>query len=183
MTRAAVFLDRDGTIIRDEHYLADPDGVVLLPGAGRAIQRVNQAELPVVVVTNQSGIARGLLNETQFGKVTARLDQLLAATGARIDATYMCPHHPDYTGACECRKPGTLLYQRAARDLDLDLKGSWYIGDKLRDVSPARALGGHGILVPSADTPAEDISASRPDIHVASSLDAAVTLVIESAHE
>jgi D-glycero-D-manno-heptose 1,7-bisphosphate phosphatase len=183
VTRAAVFLDRDGTIIRDEHYLADPDGVVLLPGAGRAIQRLNKAELPVVVVTNQSGIARGMLNEAQFEQVTARLDQLLAATGARIDATYMCPHHPDYTGACECRKPGTLLYQRAARDLGLDLEGSWYIGDKLRDVSPARALGGHGILVPSADTPAEDISASRPDIHVASSLDAAVTFVIESAHE
>ena len=183
MTRAAVFLDRDGTIIRDRHYLADPAGVALLPGVGSAIKRLNQAELPVVVITNQSGIARGKLTETQFGQVTARLGELLSSAGARIDATYMCPHHPDFTGACDCRKPGTLLYQRAARDLGLDLRSSWYIGDKLRDVSPARTLGGRGILVPSPDTPEADVVASRPDIHVASSLDAAVTLVIESAHE
>ena len=183
MKRAAVFLDRDGTIIRDEHYLGEPSGVALLPGTGRAIHRLNQAEIPVVVVTNQSGIARGKLTEAQFRDVTARLDELLSSAGARIDATYMCPHHPDYTGPCECRKPGTLLYRRAAGDLELDLERSWYIGDKLRDVSPARTLGGRGILVPAPDTPDGDIAAARPDIHIASSLDAAVTLVIESAHE
>ena len=181
MTRGAVFLDRDGTIIRDAHYLASVDQVELLPGAAPAIRRLNVAGIPVVVVTNQSGIARGMFTEADFDAVTQRLGDLLRAERASVDATYVCPHHPDFTGPCACRKPGTLLYRRAATDLDLDLAASWYIGDRLRDVSPARALGGAGILVPRPHTPGAEVEAARPDIHVASSLDAAVTCVIESA--
>ena len=145
--RPAVFLDRDGTIIEDLGYLGDPDRVRLLPGAAEAIGRLNRAEVPAVVVTNQSGIARGLLDETAYAATRARLDQLLADHGARLDGHYHCPHHPDLTGPCECRKPGLLLYRRAAQDLGLQLAASWWVGDRLRDVEPAAALGGRGILV------------------------------------
>jgi D-glycero-D-manno-heptose 1,7-bisphosphate phosphatase len=145
--RPAVFLDRDGTIIEDVGYLRDPDRVRLLPGAAEAIGRLNSAGLAAVVVTNQSGIARGLLDEPGYEATRARLDRLLADHGARLDAHYHCPHHPDVGGPCDCRKPGVLLYRRAARELGLDLAASWWVGDRPRDVEPATALGGRGILV------------------------------------
>src|SRR4051812_39158946 len=100
----AAFLDRDGTIIRDANYVRDPLDVELLPGAVDAIRRLNDARVPVVVVTNQSGIARGLLDHDDYEAVRARIDSLLAEGGATITATYMCPHHPDIDGQCDCRK-------------------------------------------------------------------------------
>jgi len=145
--RAAAFLDRDGTIIHDAHYLADPDGVRLLPGAAAAIARLNAAGMPVVVVTNQSGIGRGYFTEGDFRAVQARVEALLAAGGARLDAVYHCPHAPDAEPACGCRKPGVELFVRAAAEHGLDLARSWYVGDRLRDVAPAERLGGRGILV------------------------------------
>lgn len=180
MNRGAVFLDRDGTIIVDARYARDPDAVQLIPGAAAAIRRVNLAKWPVVVVTNQSGIARGLLTHEDYEAVRDRVDALLDAEHARIDAAYMCPHHPDFTGACECRKPGTLLFRRAAEEHDIDLPKSWYIGDKMRDVTPARVFGGQGILVPSAATPEHEIATARREFRVAESLDEAVTRIIES---
>ena len=119
----------------------------LITGAAQAIRRLNEAGLAVVLVTNQSGIARGLYSEADYVSVAERLDQVLHAVGVRIDATYYCPHHPDHGGPCDCRKPGTGLYLRAARDLGVDPSASYYVGDKLSDVLPARALGGLGILV------------------------------------
>jgi D-glycero-D-manno-heptose 1,7-bisphosphate phosphatase len=145
--RAAVFLDRDGTIIEDVGYLADPDRVRLLPGAAEAISRLNRAGLLAVVVTNQSGIARGLFNEAAYEATRRRLDQLLARRGARLDAQYHCPHHPEVTGPCECRKPGLRLYRQAADELGIDLTASWWVGDRLRDIQPATALGGRGIVL------------------------------------
>jgi D-glycero-D-manno-heptose 1,7-bisphosphate phosphatase len=145
--RRAVFLDRDGTIIEDTGYVADPAAVRLLPGAAGAIARLNRAGLPVIVVTNQSGIARRLFDEAAYAAVVRRLDELLAAVGARLDGRYHCPHHPDFTGPCECRKPGLLLYRRAAADHRLQLSGSWWVGDRLRDVLPAERLDGRGLLV------------------------------------
>jgi histidinol-phosphate phosphatase family protein len=151
--RPAVFLDRDGTIIEDPGYLGDPERLRLLPGVAQAIGRLNRAGIPVVVVTNQSGIARGLLDEAAYQATRARLDRVLAGEGARLDGHYHCPHHPDITGPCDCRKPGLLLYRRAARELSLDLEASWWIGDRSRDVEPATALGGRGILVGGAREP------------------------------
>jgi histidinol-phosphate phosphatase family protein len=148
--RPAVFLDRDGTIIEDVGYLGNPDGVRLIPGAAEAIARLNRAGIPAVVVTNQSGIARGLLDEAGYQATRARLDLILAGQGARLDGHYHCPHHPDVTGPCDCRKPGLLLYRRAARDLNLDLGASWWVGDRTRDIEPATALGGRGILLDRA---------------------------------
>ncbi|WP_368736836.1 D-glycero-alpha-D-manno-heptose-1,7-bisphosphate 7-phosphatase, partial [Bradyrhizobium sp. NBAIM08] len=111
----------------------------------------------MVVVTNQSGIARGLLTEQDYERVRMRVDKLLAAEGARVDATYHCPHHPDFGEACECRKPGTLLYRQAIEAHDLDPVRSWFVGDRLRDVQPGAALGGSGILLRVESTPPADI--------------------------
>lgn len=180
MKSSAVFLDRDGTINVDTGYVSDAGSVRLLDGVAPAILRLNRRDVPVVVVTNQSGIARGFVTPAQYDAVRARIDELLAAEGARVSATYSCPHHPEFTGHCECRKPGTLLFRQAAEELGLDLRRSYYIGDKLRDVSPARALGGFGILVPSVHTPPEDLAAAQSDFMVARSLDEAVDRVIES---
>jgi len=145
--RPAVFLDRDGTVIVDADYLADPAGVVLVDGADRAIRRLAAGGFAVVLVTNQSGIARGLFSEADYHAVNGRLRELLKIGGAVFDGTYYCPHHPDFTGPCDCRKPGTALYLRAASELGLDLGKSFYVGDKPTDVQPARTLGGTGLLV------------------------------------
>jgi D-glycero-D-manno-heptose 1,7-bisphosphate phosphatase len=143
----AVFLDRDGTIIEDAGYLRDPAGVRLLPGAAHAIRQLNEQGLIVVVATNQSGIARGLLTLDEYSATERRVDELLALEGARIDAHYFCPHLPELSGPCDCRKPGSLLYRQAAERFGIDLSRSWWVGDRLRDVLPAETFGGRGILV------------------------------------
>ena len=158
--RSAVFLDRDGTIIEDTGYIADPDAVRLLPGAAAAIARLNRAGLPAIVVTNQSGIARGLLDEATYRAVARRLEAQLADAGARLDADYHCPHHPDLTGACECRKPGPLLYRRAAADHGLDLARSWWVGDRERDVAAAERFGGRGVLIGPPPAEVRDLAAA-----------------------
>ena len=172
--RRAVFFDRDGTIIHDAHYLARPEDVRLLPGAARAIRELNDAAIPVVVVTNQSGIARGLLTVADYEAVHAEMERQLAAEDARVDASYFCPHHPDFGGDCECRKPGTLMYRQAAAEHGLDLTASYYIGDRWRDVAPALTLGGHGVLVSSAATPPDERERAAQEASVAESLSEAV---------
>lgn len=180
MTRAAVFLDRDGTMIHDTGYISDPATVALLPTVAAAIRRLNERNVPVVVITNQSGIARGLFTEADYDRVHTRLDELLAVQGASVTATYHCPHHPDFTGPCECRKPGTLLFRRAAEEHALDLATSFYIGDRVRDIAPSRIFGGKGILVASALTAPDDLATARKHYAVAHSLDEAIDRVIES---
>jgi D,D-heptose 1,7-bisphosphate phosphatase len=148
----AVFLDRDGTIIEDVGYLNDPGRVRLLRGAAEAIRRLNEHGLLAVVVTNQSGIARGLLSQADYEATERQLDQLLASRGARLDAHYFCPHLPEVSGPCDCRKPATLLYRRAADRFGIDLAQSWWVGDRVRDVVPAESFGGRGILVGESET-------------------------------
>jgi histidinol-phosphate phosphatase family protein len=172
--RRAAFLDRDGTIIVDVDYPSRPEDVELLPGAAAVIRRLNEHGVPAVVVTNQSGIARGLFDEAAYERVRARLDALLAAEGARLDASYHCPHHPDFGSPCDCRKPGTALHERAARELRLDATRSLYVGDRLRDVLPAQRLGGRGILVVGPSTPPADAERAAAEFEVAGSLDEAV---------
>ena len=176
--RPAVFLDRDGTLIDDEHYLSDPERVRLRPGAARAVRRLREAGLAVVVITNQSGIARGMFTEAQYEAVRARLDALLAAQGATLDASYHCPHHPEFGEACACRKPGIALFQQAASEHALDLARSAFIGDKLRDISPAARFGALGILVPSPDTHYNDMGRARDAFAVATTLEAAADRVL-----
>jgi D-glycero-D-manno-heptose 1,7-bisphosphate phosphatase len=146
-SRRAVFLDRDGTLIQDLDYLADPEGVVLLPGVVEALRLLAQGGFALVVVTNQSGIARGLYSLEDYRAVARRLDRELAREGLALDGTYFCPHHPDFTGPCNCRKPAHGMYLEAARELGLDLGASFFVGDRKKDVEPASAFGGRGILV------------------------------------
>lgn len=145
--RPAVFVDRDGTIIEERSYLADPEGVSLVPGTVSALSDLRAAGFPVVIVTNQSGIALGVYEERDYHAVAARLARVLDEAGVPPDGVQYCPHHPDVTGPCACRKPGTGMHRAAAADLGLDLAHSYYVGDKLTDVLPALELGGRGILV------------------------------------
>ena len=168
--RQAAFLDRDGTLIQDAVYLADADRVRLLPGVVQAVRALNDRNILVIVVTNQSGIAQGLLTEAQYEATRDRLVQLLRDSGARIDATYHCPHYPAVNGPCECRKPGTLLYRRAADQFDIDLAASLYVGDRDRDVAPGLGFGGFVRLVPSPCTPERDLELARERGILATSL-------------
>jgi len=145
--RRAVFLDRDGTIVEDPGFLHEPGKVRLLPGAAEAIRGLNQAGWLVITVSNQSGIARGRYDATAYSAVQRRLVELLATHGARLDGAYFCPHHPDITGPCECRKPGVSLFREAQAALGLDLARCCWVGDRLSDVEPARKLGGRALLV------------------------------------
>lgn len=153
-------LDRDGTIVADTDYLRDPDIVTLLPGAAAAIRRLSAAGISSVVCTNQSGIARGIITLAQYRAVRRRIDELLAAEGAELLDSFACPHHPDITGPCDCRKPGLGLYRRAASAHGLDLSRCVFIGDRTRDVEPARAFGARAWLVRSHLTSAADLHAA-----------------------
>jgi D-glycero-D-manno-heptose 1,7-bisphosphate phosphatase len=179
--RGAVFLDRDGTIIEDAGYLHDPASVRLLPGAAPAIRALNQQGWIVVVVTNQSGIARGLVTLDEYRATERQLDELLALDGARLDAHYFCPHLPEMNGPCDCRKPGALLYRQAAERFGIDLPRSWWVGDRVRDILPAKILGGKGILVLTGAGQGEAKAASAEGFMTASDLDAAVEIVKASS--
>ena len=174
----AVFLDRDGTIIADAGYLRDPEQVRLLPGAAPAIRRLNESGWLAVVVTNQSGIARGLLTEEDYRHTERRLDELLAQAGAHVEGHYWCPHLPDVSGHCECRKPGTLLYRQAADRFGIDLGKSWWVGDRARDVVPAAAFGGHGVVLLDEPGAAEPLDGATHRVLQAPDLARAVNLIL-----
>jgi D-glycero-D-manno-heptose 1,7-bisphosphate phosphatase len=160
--RPCAFLDRDGTIVLDTGYLRDPCLVRLVPGAAAAIARLNRAGYPVVLVTNQAGISRGLLTAEEYFAVSQAMEALLANEGARLDATYVCPHAPERDGPCPCRKPALLHYECAARDFGLDTRRSWYVGDRLSDLLPARAFGaGDRALLVRTGYGAEQAPAAR----------------------
>ncbi|HKV52015.1 MAG TPA: HAD-IIIA family hydrolase [Gemmatimonadaceae bacterium] len=175
-----MFLDRDGTVNVDTGYVSRARDVILIPGAAKAIARLNAAGIPVVIVTNQSGIGRGLLRQDDYAQVRDRVAELLHEHAhARVDATYECPHDPR-VGECACRKPGTALFVRAGLDLELALDRSWFIGDRWRDVAPALDLGGFGILVPGAGTPDDDVRMAHDRARVADTLNEAVDAVLAS---
>jgi D-glycero-D-manno-heptose 1,7-bisphosphate phosphatase len=143
----AAFLDRDGTIIDDVGYLGDPDGIRFLPGALDALRRLRQAGYRLVLVTNQAGVARGLITESDVERVNQRLTTLLAAEGIALDAVYYCPHHPEhgppeYRIACDCRKPGPGMIRRAVAELGVDPARSVIFGDHLSDAGVAAAFPG-----------------------------------------
>ena len=165
--RPAVFLDRDGTLIEDAGYLDAIDRLVFYPWTVDTIRALNGAGLPVVVITNQSGIARGYFTEQFVDETHREISARLAKGGARIDAYYHCPHHPDghvapYACVCDCRKPARGLVDRAARDLDLDVARSFVVGDKWSDIGLAQAVGARSILVRSGTGAAE--IRRRPDL-------------------
>ena len=150
--RPAVFLDRDGTINEQMGYINHLSRFHLLPGAAEAIRVLNEHGLPVVVVTNQSGLARGYFPESLLAEVHAEMNRQLASAGARIDGLYICPHHPEakmeqYRQLCNCRKPKTGLLEQAARDMGLDLRRSFMVGDRWSDLRCGAAVQAKTILV------------------------------------
>jgi D-glycero-D-manno-heptose 1,7-bisphosphate phosphatase len=152
VSRAAVFLDRDGTIIEDVGYLDAIERIAWFPWSIDAIRALNRAGFAVVITTNQSGVARCYFTESFVEEVHRTLDARLVAGGARIDADYYCPHHPEgsdekYRRPCDCRKPAAGLVERAARELDLDPARSFVVGDTWRDIGLARAVAARGLLV------------------------------------
>lgn len=142
----AFLLDRDGTINVDTGYVGDPQKLVLLPGAAEAIRLMNDAGYQVIVISNQSGVARGYFGIEDVEAVNCRLNELLKERGAHIDAFYYCPHLadgtvPQYAIACNCRKPQSAMFEQAIRDFDLDIRLCYACGDKARDVSAPEKLG------------------------------------------
>ena len=155
LSGVTVFLDRDGTLNRDTGYIKSPQELDLLPGVIDAVARLNRAGARVVLVTNQSAIARGFITVDQLKTIHSVLLARLEAGGARLDAIYYCPHHPD--DGCRCRKPQPAMIHRAAVDLNLDLSRTYVIGDQSRDLEVARQVGARGILVLSGQTRRETI--------------------------
>jgi len=147
-----VLLDRDGTVIIEKAFLADPKGVELIPGSARAIKRLKKAGYAVAIVTNQSGVGRGYYTLAQMKATNEKTLQVLRKAGARIDSLEWCPHHPEakirkYRRKCQCRKPAPGMAIRAARKAKATLKGVIVVGDRLVDVELGQKLGGKGILV------------------------------------
>jgi D-glycero-D-manno-heptose 1,7-bisphosphate phosphatase len=181
MSIPAVFLDRDGTLIEEVGYLDRPERVELYPWSIDAIRAFNRAGVKVVMVTNQSGVARGFFNEATVEEVHRHIAALLAEGGVHLDAYYYCPHHPDgkiaeYARTCDCRKPGRGLVDRAVGELGIDPSRSFAVGDRWLDVALARAVGARGILVRTGYGRGEE---SRPQNGLAA--DAIVDNLVEAA--
>jgi len=147
VSRPAVFADRDGTLVVERGYLSDPDDLELLPGVPQALRNLRAQGFALVLVSNQSGVGRGLFPLSRVYQAMARLRRLLRARGVELDAVYFCPHRPE--AGCACRKPAPGLLERAAEDLVLDLSRSVMIGDKLIDVETGHRAGAGGVLVRS----------------------------------
>lgn len=141
----AVFIDRDGTLIEEMGYLNHVSRLRMFPFAPEAIRRLNQAELPVIVVTNQSGVARGYFPESLVIEVNTLLERQLAAAGAHLTGVYYCPHAAG--DECDCRKPKTGLLERAAKEHDLDLSRSYVVGDRYADIELARRARAQSVMV------------------------------------
>lgn len=152
MKRKAVFLDRDGTIIHDANYLDKKENIKLFDGAAEAIKKLNEAGFIVIIITNQSGVARGYFAEEIVIKLNKELVRMLEKEGAKIDGVYYCPHHTKgsiekYSIECECRKPKIGMLKKAAEDFDIDLPNSYMVGDKPDDINLAKNAGCKSILV------------------------------------
>jgi len=180
----AVFLDRDGTINEEVGYLRSLGQLAVFPWSAEAIRDLNRAGIKVVVVTNQSGIARGYFDEHFVRQVHRRLQDLLGRKGAFIDAFYYCPHHPTegippYRKVCSCRKPEAGMLLQAARDLQIDLLRSYMVGDMMKDVQTGQRVGAKGILVETGYGSAEKLNTPpHPDYTAATLLDA-VSWILE----
>jgi len=162
----AVFVDRDGTLNVNIDYLSDPEKYQLYPGVAEGLRLLKEAGFLIVVITNQSGIGRGIFDDKALERVHQRMRDLLAKEGAVIDAVYYCPHHPN--DKCACRKPGTALFNMAAKDLHIDPKKSFVIGDMKMDVAAGQKMGARTALVPEPRNRAKTLKAmegweAKPD--------------------
>lgn len=160
-------------MIEDPGYLSNPAGVQLLHGVGAALREVRDAGFALVVITNQSGIGRGLYTADDFLAVQREVERRLRAEFVELDLVLHCPHTAD--AGCQCRKPGTALYRQASAQLDLDCSRSWFIGDRPGDLLPATLLGGNAVLVRTGVGSRYTAEATRLGAHIAMDLPAAVT--------
>ncbi len=177
-TAGTVFLDRDGTINEDVGYLSDPDGLVLIEGATKAIRLLNERALKIIVLSNQSGVGRGYYTDAQVDDVNRRLMELLGKEGAKIDGVYYCNHHPDID--CQCRKPLPGLVELAALEHEIDSKKAYMVGDKASDVGLARNIGAKGILVLTGKGASEiEGMEEAPDFIAKDLLDAAAWIIAD----
>ncbi|MCF7966199.1 MAG: D-glycero-beta-D-manno-heptose 1,7-bisphosphate 7-phosphatase [Methylobacter tundripaludum] len=147
MTNKVVFLDRDGTLNVEKGYVHRIEDWEWIPGAIDAIVSLKKAGFLVIVITNQAGIARGYYTDTEVNLLHTKINEELKEHGVAIDGFYHCPHHPDFSEACECRKPMPGLINEASQDFDVDLGGSWLVGDKVSDIQAGLAAGVKSILV------------------------------------
>lgn len=175
--RPGILLDRDGTIIVDHGYVGSIDRVDFIDGAAEAIARFNDAGVPVAVVTNQSGVARGLYGIDDVSQVHEYISRHLARYGARIDLFVYCPYHPDgvveaFARTSEDRKPGPGMAKAAAAALDLDLRASWVVGDRPEDIGLAEAVGASAVYLGQDDQ-------KRPGVSSFPSLAAAAPFILE----
>jgi D-glycero-D-manno-heptose 1,7-bisphosphate phosphatase len=183
MGRSAVFLDRDHTLIEDPGYLGDPDKVRLLPGVELAVQSLSRAGYLLVVVTNQSGVARGLITVEQVEAVHEEIQSQLSRRSGRIDAFYYCPYHPEgkveeFCKESDLRKPKPGMLLQAARELDIDLERSWMVGDSARDIEAGKAAGVRTVRVRRpGDSISDDSPAQTADHTVRNLVDAARTIL------
>jgi D-glycero-D-manno-heptose 1,7-bisphosphate phosphatase len=184
----AVFLDRDGTLNVNTGYVGDPENVVLVPHAAEGARMLGDAGFALVVVSNQSGIARGYFSEADADAVDGRLRDLLAARGVSIAGMYRCPHWPEderppSVAPCDCRKPKPGLLLRAAADLQLDLARSWIVGDRLLDMQAGRAAGCRCVFVRGVPPhiPEEDLQSASPEYRAADLRDAARYIIEHAA--
>ena len=183
----AVFLDRDGVLNEEVSYISDPDQVVLIDGAAEALKQLNRSHFRSVIITNQPVVARGEATERQLQQVHNRLDTLLGAQGAYVDALYFCPHHPDkgFEGerpdlkfACDCRKPERGMIDAAAADLNIDIGASWYIGDMTTDIELAKRCGMRSVLVETGFGGRDKKYDAQPT-HIAPSIHEAVAFILQ----
>ncbi|MFQ5413250.1 MAG: D-glycero-alpha-D-manno-heptose-1,7-bisphosphate 7-phosphatase, partial [Phycisphaerae bacterium] len=188
MKRSAVFLDRDGTVIEDTGYLADPDQVRLIPGSSGAIRRLRDTGSLILIVSNQSGVARGLFDEADLARVHERMETLLHADGAQLDDAYYCPYldGPDaavaaYRRHSDLRKPHPGMLLAAARDHDLDLTASWMIGDAPSDVEAGARAGCRTILIDPDGTYEHNGRGTKPT-HVVRTLEQAADVITTASN-
>lgn len=174
----AVFVDRDGTINVDVDFLSSPDQLQLIPRSAEAIKELNDLGVPVIVITNQSGIARGLYSEDDLHRVHSAMDEMLRHHGATISAYYYCPHHPNegiapYVKDCKCRKPKPGMLNDAKMEFGLDLRRSFIVGDKCIDMQTGKSVGAVAIQVSTGyGTEEKDLSANIRDYYAVDLFDA-----------
>lgn len=184
----AIFLDKDGTLIEDIPYNVDPASIRLMPRADLGLRRLYQAGYSFIIISNQSGVARGYFEEQALEGVRLRLQELLGQAGISLAGFYYCPHHPEgkiahYAVKCKCRKPLPGLVFTAAQDLGIDLRCSWFIGNTLTDVEAGQRAGCRTILLDRGQqTKQNTLSSPTPDYHAADLAESA-ELIFSAATE
>ncbi len=185
MSERAIFFDRDGTVNVEKEYIYDPAQVELIDGALEALSLAKSKGFRIFIISNQSGIARGLATETQVSRVNERLEELVAPAGVKFDGVYFCPHLPTISGRCTCRKPARGMIDRALETFDLDLSESYVVGDRMLDMGLAHNIGATGILVRTGYGAIEEkqLPSGGGPHHIVDDVLAAVKLILDEIRD